>query len=82
MSTYNPQSNQLAKFAVKADKRMLRDITGAQGTLDTNKFIAALLAQRNKPDPETTMSSSNVVFGRRIKDLMPINPTQLRVGSK
>ena len=49
-STYNPQSNQLAEGAVKADKRMLRDNTGAQGTLDTDKFIAALLAQRNKPD--------------------------------
>ena len=61
---------------------MLRDNTGVQGTLDTNKFLAALLTHRNKPDHETAMSSSNVVFGRRIKDLMPIKPGQLRVAPR
>ena len=43
-SPYKPHSNQLAEGAVNASKRMLRDNTGAQGTLDTNKFLAALLA--------------------------------------
>ena len=61
---------------------MLRDNTGVQGTLDTNKFLTALLAQRNKPDPETTMSSSDVVFSRQIKDLMPIRPGRLRVAPR
>ena len=75
----NPHSNQLAEGAIKAAKRMLRDNTGAQGTLDTNKFLAALLTHRNKPDPETTMSTSDMIFGRRIKDLMPIRPGRLRV---
>ena len=69
-SVYNPHSNQLAEGAVKAAKRMLRDNTGTQGTLDPNKFLAALLAHRNKPDPETTISSSDILFWRRIKDLM------------
>ena len=68
-SVYNPHSNQLAEGAVKAAKRMLRDNTGTQGTLDPNKFLAALLAHR-KPDPETTISSSDILFWRRIKDLM------------
>ena len=70
LSAYNSHSNQLAEGAVKAARRLLRDNTGAHGTLDTNKFLAATLAQRNKPDPDSTMSSSEVVFGRRIKDLM------------
>ena len=61
---------------------MHRDNTGAQGTHDTNKFLAALLAHRNKADPETTMSSSDVIFGRRIKDLMPIRPGRLRVAPR
>ena len=52
---------------------------GAQDTLDTNKFLAALLTHRNKPDPETTVSSSDIIIGRRIKDLMPIRPLQLRI---
>ena len=58
---------------------MLRDNKWAQGTLDTTKFLVALLAHCNKPDAETTMSSSDMIFGRRIKDLMQIKPVQLRV---
>ena len=81
-SAYNPHSNQLAEGAVKAAKRMLRDNTGAQGTLDTNKYLAAQLAHRNRPDPETSMSSSDMVFGRRIKDLIPIRPGRLRVAPR
>ena len=61
---------------------MLRDNTGAFGTLDTDKFLAALLTHRNKPDPKTSMSSSDVVFGRKIKDLMAINPGQLKVDER
>ena len=74
--------NQLAEGAIKAAKRMLRDNTGMQGTLDTNKFLAALLAKRNKPNPKTTMSSSDVVFSRQIKDLIPIRPGRLRVAPR
>ena len=81
-SAYNPHSNQLAEGAVKSAKRMLEDNTGAQGTLDNNKFLAAQLAHRNKPDPETTLSSSEVVFGRRIKDLVPHAPGKLKVSSR
>ena len=81
-SAYNPHSNQLAEETVKAARRMVKDNPGAQGTLDTNKFLAALLTHRNKPDPETTMSSSNVIFGRRSKDPMPIRPDQLRVAQR
>ena len=71
-SVYNTHSDQLAEGAVKAAKRRLRDNTGPQGTLDTNKYLAAQLAHQNRPDPEISMSSRDVVFSRRIKDLMPI----------
>ena len=71
-SAYNPHSNQLVGGSVKAAKRILRDNTGAQSTLDTNKYLAAQLAHQTRPDPETSMSSSDVVFGRQIKDLMPL----------
>ena len=81
-SAYNPHSNHMAEGAVKAAKRMLRDNTGAFGTLNTDKFLAALLTHRNKPDPNTSMSSSDVVFGRKIKDLMPIKPGQLKVNAR
>ena len=81
-SAYNPNSNKLAEGAIKAANRMLRDNTGTQGTLNTDKFLAALLAKRNKPNPKITMSSSNVVFSRQIKDLIPIRPGRLRVAPR
>ena len=68
--------------AVKAGKRMLRDNTGPQVMLNTDKYLSAQLAHRNKPDPETSLSSRDVVFGRRIKDLMPVKPGRLRVAPK
>ena len=78
-SAYNPHSNQRAEGAVKAARRMIRDNIGPSGTLDTDRFLAALLAQRNMPDPGTGLSSSEVLFGRRISDFMPIDPRKLRV---
>ena len=73
-SAYNPNSNKLAEGAIKAAKRMLRDNTGTQGTLNTDKFLAALLAKRNKPDPKITMSSINVVFSRQSRTSYPSDP--------
>ena len=82
MRACNSHSNQLVKGAIKAAKRMLRDNTEAQSILNANKFLAALLAHRNKADPKIIMSSSNMIFGRRIMDLMPIKPGQLKVVSR
>ena len=72
----------MAEGAVKSAKRMLEDNTGAQGNVNTDKFLAAQLAHRNKPDPETTLSSSAVVFGRRIKDPLPHVPGKLKVSPR
>merc|ERR1712127_683769 len=81
-SAHNPHSNQRAEGAVKAAKRLLEDNTGPQGTLDTNKFLAAQLAYRNKPDPQTNLSSSEVVFGRRIVDLLPHKAGKMKVSPR
>ena len=81
-SAYNPHSNQRAEGAVKAAKRLLEDNTGPQGTLDTNKFLAAQLAYRNRPDPQTNLSSSEVVFGRRIVDLLPHKAGKMKVSPR
>ena len=47
--------------------------------LDTNKYLAAKLANQSRLDPKTSISSSDVVFGRQIKDFIPIRPSPLRV---
>ena len=67
-SAYNPHSNQRAEGGVKAAKRLIKENTGPGGDLDTDKFLAALLMQRNTPSAGTKMSPSEVVFGRKIKD--------------
>ena len=77
-SAYNPHSNQRAEGAVKAAKRLIRDNVGRGGTLDTDRFLAAMLMHRNTPEADTGMSSSEVVFGRKIKDLLPIDPKKLQ----
>jgi hypothetical protein len=38
-----------------------------------------MLAHRNTPAWDTQMSSSEVVFGRKIKDLLPVHPMKLKM---
>ena len=78
-SAYNPHSNQRAEGGVKAAKRLIKENTGPGGDLDTDRFLAALLMHRNTPSTGTKMSPSEVVFGRQLKDLLPIIPGKLRV---
>ena len=49
-SAYFPQSNGRAEVAVKITKRLLRENTRSDGTLETDKMVRALLQLRNTPD--------------------------------
>ena len=40
----------------------------ANGTLDTDKMVRALLMLRNTPDPTCKLSPTEVVFGWRLRD--------------
>ena len=73
-SAYFPHSNQRAELGVKSAKRMLRENVSTSGTLDTDKFKRALLTHRNTPDRDTGVSPAQVVFGRPIRDFIPIKP--------
>ena len=73
-SAYFAHSNQRAELGVKSAKRMLRDNVSNTGTLDTDKFRRALLTHRNTPDRDTGVSPAQVVFGRPIRDFIPIKP--------
>ena len=73
-SAYFPHSNTRAEVGVKTLKRMLRDNMGAGGSLDSIKFARALLEYRNTPDRDTGRSPAQVVFGRQVRDFVPVQP--------
>ena len=73
-SAYFAHSNQRAESGVKSAKRMLRENVSNTGTLDTDKFRRALLNHRNTPDRDTGVSPAQIVFGRPIRDFIPIKP--------
>ena len=73
-SVSNPHSNCRAEVGVKTAKRMIMENTGPNGTLDTDKFMRAMLQYRNTPDRDTGLSPAMAVFGRSIRDFIPVHP--------
>ena len=69
-----PHSNCRAEVGVKTMKRLLTGNVTANGNLDSDAFQRAILQYRNTPDPATRMSPAMCVFGRPVKDLIPILP--------
>ena len=69
-----PHSNCRAEIGVKTVKRLITSNTSPTGELDTDAFRVAMLQYRNTPDPETKLSPAMSVFGRPIKDFIPVLP--------
>ena len=67
-SAYNPQSNGRAEVAVKTAKRLLRSNIAADGSLNTDSFVRAMLQLRNTPDADCNLSPAQVIFGRPLRD--------------
>ena len=55
---------------------------GPAGTLNTDKLARALLQHRNCPDPNTGMSPSQVIFGRVLRDHLPLQPGKFQIREK
>jgi len=69
-----PHSNCRAEVGVKTVKRMIADNTGKDGNLNTDSFQRAILQYRNTPDRDTNVSPAMCLFGRPIRDFIPIHP--------
>ena len=73
-TAYNPESNGRAEVGVKSMKRLLSGNITADGSLDCDKVVSGLLQYRNTPEPSTGMSPSSILFGRSIRDKIPVPP--------
>ena len=73
-SAHDPQANGRAEVGVKSMKRLLSGNVGPDGSLDTDAVISGLLQYRNTPDSSTGMSPAMILFGRSIRDRIPIPP--------
>ena len=67
-----PHSNCRAEISVKTVKRLITSNTLSTRELNTYAFRIAMLQYRNMPDPETKISPAMCIFGRPIKDFIPI----------
>ena len=74
MSVAFPHSNCRPEIGVKSVKRIIHDNTTPNGSLDTDSLQCAVLQYQNTPDPNTQLSPAQCVFGRPIKDFIPILP--------
>merc|ERR1712218_276333 len=73
-AAYHPHSNLRAETAVKSAKRILLDNTRSDGSPDTDKIARAVMQHRNTPDSEYGLSPAQLIFGRPVKDFLPIKP--------
>ena len=67
-SAYFPASNGRAEVAVKTAKRLLRSNVQPSGSLNSDKFIRAMLQLRNTPDPDCHLSPAQIIYGRPLRD--------------
>ena len=73
-TAYHPRANKRAEVAVKSAKRLIRGNTSQTGTLHTDDLARALLQHRNTPCPVTGLSPAQIVYGRVLRDFLPLQP--------
>ena len=73
-SAYFPKSNLRSETAVKSAKRIVMENSKLDGSPDIDKITRALMQHRNTPDTEYGLSPAQLIYGRPIRDFLPIRP--------
>jgi len=73
-SVAQPHSKCRAEIGVKTVKCLITNNPDPQGSLNTDALQGAMLQYRSTPDPATKLSLAQSVFGRPMKDFIPILP--------
>ena len=68
-SAYFLRSNGRAEVSVKAAKRILHNNIKKDGSLDTDRFAAALMTKRNIPEYASKLSPAEIVMGKNYETL-------------
>merc|ERR1711895_393042 len=71
-SAYFPDSNSRAEIAVKTAKRILMENTEPNGELNRDAYCRAMIQYRNSPLQDLRLSPAQIIFGRQIKDFIPV----------
>ena len=71
-SYYYPRANKRAEVGVKSGKRLILDNISPSGSLNTDRVARALLIHHNQTDPISGLSPAEVIFGRRLRDHLPL----------
>ena len=73
-TAYNPEANKRSEVGVKSAKRLIRGNCSQNGDLNNDRFTRALLAHRNQPCSTTGLSPAQVIYGRVLRDFLPLQP--------
>ena len=77
-SSYYPRGNKRSEVAVKSGKRLIMDNLGHNGSLNSDKLARALMTHRNQTDPVSGLSPAQVIFGRQLRDHLPLQPEKFQ----
>ena len=73
-SDYNPHSNLRKETAVKSAKKIWLDNTKSDGSSIWDKVCMTVMQHRNTPLNDVKLSPAQLVFGRPIRDFLPVKP--------
>ena len=77
-AAYYPRGNKRAEVGVKSSRRLIMDNISPRGSVDTDRLTRALLIHRNQTDPVSGLSPSEVIFGRKLRDHLPMQPEKFQ----